>query len=153
MVALEQWIEAAEDNGLTLDELLENIAQIDTVAEEKLGPDHPRQLFDRQLDPLTLGQWSLLFGSHRYRFIRTTVLPNRCLVNTIWRGVNENVHPDLTPVVMETAVFHLGEQLDDRLPAPAYTEVHFFETEARVAHDRIVATWAIGVATQTSGAD
>lgn len=140
-VSEEQWAAAAEDRGVTLDELRGRIAAIDgdDVSERVSALTHRPVAFDQQGDPLTLGEWAMLYDSRSYRFMAETVLPNRYWIATIWQGLNERF--DDPPIVLETGVFLLDVDGTD-LPPPSRIERHRSEQEAFEAHERLVAQFA-----------
>lgn len=137
-ISEEQWAQVAADLKLTLDELKFKIQHLDNGFDRDLQVE-----FDRDLDPLTFGEWAMLFESPSYRFIRVTVLPTRYAVLTIWQGLTAD--PEGPPVVMETAVFRLDytNEPDARLPPALYQELHLCEQDAIAAHERIVGSWAV----------
>lgn len=138
-VSDEQWAAVAAELELTVEEMHVRIAQVDQRTHWR--ERHKPLEFDRDMEPITFGQWAFLYESRSYRIIAETMLPNRCWVATIWHGRNDE--GSVPPIVMETSVFQL---LPDRaaLPAPMYQETHANEAEARAAHQRIAQTWAIG---------
>lgn len=134
----EQWDAVAADIGITPEKLRDKINEIDRV--DRSDPSHrkrdlPPLYYDRDLEPITLGQWAMLHESQSYRFIRRTVLPNRYWIATIWTGINEE--GDDPPVVMESAVFHLDPDAD-RLGEPRLQTYHATVTAALAAHDGLV---------------
>lgn len=138
-VTAEQWAAVAGDLGLTIEELHIAIAEIDErdlvrKAEQLLKL--PDTKFDRGLDPITLGQWVMLHESPTYRYIASTILPNRHWIATIWQGVNDDGADP--PIVMHSAVFHLDDPDRTELPDPVIEIDHQNEHEARVVHTLIV---------------
>jgi hypothetical protein len=128
----------AAEKQLSVDQLMEQIAKIDEQdAGDKLARHHnlPPTMFDRDLEPLTLGQWAALHESIAYRFIRQTILPNWHWIATIWQGVNEEMGEP--PIVMESAVFDLSKAAVDRLPDHLHHEIHATLQEALDAHERL----------------
>lgn len=139
MVTEEQWAAVADDLDMTIDELRARIAAIDTIELEdmyrsdfQLPPLH----FDRDLEPITLGQWVMLYEASSYRFVARSVLPNRYWVATIWTGINEEAEDP--PVVFESAVFLLDPEVD-RLPPSTINVIHADLAAARRGHTELVA--------------
>lgn len=140
----EMWVAVGAEKGRTLDEVRARIAELDghpmTGFERHF--DMPHSYFDRDLQPITLGEWSELYESVSYRFIRQTVLPNRFWVATIWTGMTDDPFTDDPPRVMRTGVFRLNDTEREKLPEPTYEETHGSLAEALEAHPRIVDRYA-----------
>jgi hypothetical protein len=102
-VTAEQWAAVAADIGITVEELRGRIAGLDNSwaakhPDRQYGPNY----FDRDGDPLTLGEWAWLYEARSYKFLATTTLPNGRWVATIWHGVRDFDDGDR---VLETSVF------------------------------------------------
>lgn len=150
-VTAEQWAAAAADAGMTLDELHAKIAEIDN-SDQRL-PLRPRSWsrnaahqtappmhFDRDGDPLTTGEWAVLFEWARsYKFIAEQILPNRYWIATIWTGTDE--HGDDDQIVMETSVFLLDPERN-RLPPAVHRVVHASLADALRIHGELVDRFA-----------
>jgi hypothetical protein len=141
-VTAEQWASAAADLKITVDELHAKIAEIDSrdvgarlAARHELGPLE----FDRDGEPLTFGQWAMLYESRSYRWIAEQVLPNRYWIATIWQGINEDFEDP--PVVMETSVFHLHPEIEGLPPAELCIR-HTTEADALRVHAELVRRYA-----------
>jgi hypothetical protein len=140
-----QWAAVADDLNLTVRELQERIAQID---ERDPGRWSPPLFFDRDLEPLTLGQFGMLFDSRSYRLLAQSTLPSGQWVATIWRGLNEEgAEP---PVVFETSVFPAPPK-SGQLGLALYREEHGSEVEAMTRHDSIVEEWTEAEAKRSNG--
>jgi hypothetical protein len=138
-VTPEQWAAVAADLGTTIGDMNGQIAELDDrddVGKAERLVKLPNTKFDRDLDPLSLGQWVILRSSPTYRYIASTILPNRHWIVTIWQGVNGD--GDEPPIVMHTAVFHLDDPDRRDLPKPLVEIDHQNEPEARVAHALLV---------------
>lgn len=149
-VTPEQWAAAAAGAGMTIAELHAKIAEIDNGVEHRFSsrrlcswsrsaPDTtgPPLHFDRQGDPLTTGEWAVLYEWARsYRFLAETILPNRYWIATIWTGTDENGDDD-PPVVMQSSVFLLNPNRDG-LPASRFRIMHLTEEDAFEAHAWLV---------------
>jgi hypothetical protein len=139
MVTEEQWAAAADDLNMTIDGLRARIAAIDTIKlEDMVQPDFklPPLHFDWDLEPITLGQWAMLYEAPSYHFVARSVLPNRYWVATIWTGVNEEIGEP--PVVFESAVFLLDPEIE-RLPPSTINVTHADLAAARRGHTDLVA--------------
>lgn len=141
-VTAEQWAAAAADLNMTVDELHAKITELDKGdVGARLARHHnlPSLHFDRDGDPLTLGEWAFLFEAPSYKFIRSTILPNLYWIATIWQGINEDC--DEPPVVLETGIFHLDI---DRILLPPMTARHLHPDllTALAQHETLVAQWA-----------
>lgn len=137
-----QWAAAAAEAGLTLDELRAKVAEIDNADGLRVVRPHfnlPHTQFDRQGDPLTLGEWAVLFEGRSYRYLAEAILPNRRWIATIWQGINHELNEP--PIVLQSGVFHLDPEAA-RLSEPLEELFHSSETEALDAHDALVRKWA-----------
>jgi hypothetical protein len=102
-VTAEQWAAVANDIGITVEELRGRIAELDNSwAAKHPTREYEPTYFDRDGDPLSLGEWAWLYEAPSYKFIVTTTLPNHCWVATIWHGVRDF---DDDGNVLETSVF------------------------------------------------
>lgn len=136
-VTPEQWANVAADLGITGEELRQKIAEIDKswAAEARLrdGPSY----YDRDGDPLTLGEWAWLYEARSYKFITTTSLPNGYWVATIWHGTRED-----DGTVLETSVFPAPPSENKRLVPAIERVTHASMEEARQTHALLVALYA-----------
>lgn len=141
----EVWVAVGAEKGRTLDQVRALIAEIDDnrLPDMERHFNLPHSHFDRDLDPITLGEWSVLYESVCYRFIRQTILPNRFWIATIWTGMTDDPFTEEPPLVMRTGVFKLNDTDGEKLPPPVYEETHSNLAEALDAHARIV-DWYTG---------
>lgn len=141
MISAEQWAAVAADHGMTVEEMRSKIADIDNSAGErlavhyKLDPLH----FDRDVEPITFGEWAYLYESPSYKFITQQILPSRYWIATIWQGINEDL--DGPPIVMETGVFLLRPERTE-LPPPIHRVRHASLADALRVHAELVARCA-----------
>jgi len=133
MITPEQWAAAAADHGISVEELRAKIAEVDAgmVDTSSISGND----FDRDLDPITFGEWAVLFESPSYKYIARTLLPNWWWVATIWQGINGDFEDP--PVVMETSAFLLDEDME-HLPPPAVTLPHRSLEDALLCHAKLV---------------
>lgn len=89
--------------------------------------------YDRQGNPITLEQWSRMFGDEEYKRIAKTDLPGGGHVSTVWMGLDHGfggLH-----LIFETMVFgHPGADNEQ--------ERYSTEQEARAGHEEMVAKWS-----------
>jgi hypothetical protein len=136
-VTPEQWADVATDIGITGEELRERIAKIDNSrAADPYLRDGPAY-FDRDGDPLTLGEWAWLYEARSYRFIRTSSLPNGYWVATIWHGTRED-----DGTVLETSVFPAPPSENKRLVPAIERVTHASMEDALQTHTLIVVAYA-----------
>ena len=141
-VTPEQWAAAAADLNITMDELQANIDKVERLNEiASLDPQAraPLPYFDRDGDPLTLGEWAVLFEAPSYKMVKRTLLSNRYWVATIWTGVNNDF--DDPPTMLESSVFRveLGTKLNaNRLCTILHTDM----TAALQSHEELVLQYA-----------
>lgn len=138
----QQWEAAAADHGISVDELHVKIASLDSSAAERLAAHYHLEplYFDREGEPLTLGEWAHLYESRSYKYLAQQVLPNRYWIATIWHGVNEDFADP--PVVLETSVFHLSDSTATLLPPACYRLCHTTEHEAFETHRQLVTLYS-----------
>lgn len=141
-VTPDQWALVAADNDLDVEVMhieidrIDRIDGMDEVAKLTERKKLPPTMFDRDGDPLTLGQWAMLHRSTSYRFVRETILPNRYWIVTIWQGVNEAY--ELPPVIFGTAAFHLTDTAATKLPPSVWHLAASSEAEALHWHDSLI---------------
>ena len=132
MISDEQWAAVAADLHVSVERLQAKIAELDAS-----GRSSSEGRYDRDLDPITFGQWAYLYESRSYRKICETILPDHWIA-TIWRGIDVDLATRAErdhPLVMETAVFSTsGGRTQEVLRV-----THASLDDARAEHDRLVA--------------
>lgn len=129
-VTADQWQDVAEDLGLSVEALQAKITELDEARARTPGAGV--RFWDRQLEPLTLGQWAYLTESYRYRVVESHVLPPTGVwVATIWEGVALRM--------FETTVFSRPQRPWQVLARETYET----EREALDGHKGFVAQYSL----------
>lgn len=143
-VTAREWAAVAVDLNTTVEKLQVRIGQLDDGMTRRYRRDDlPDRHYDRDLDPITAGQWAYLYEARSYRVIASTTLPNWYWIVTVWRGVDLDLATRAErdgPLVMETTVF----QISDDHTVEVAREYHASLAEARERHHRLASAAAAG---------
>lgn len=139
MITPEEWELIAIEAGTTVEDLHARVAKID---EPVPGRERIVHEYDHDGDPITMGQWCVLYDSRFYRFIRETILPSSIWISTIWQGIDYHLDGSI-PMIFETGVFWRGEQTES-LPPPLAIAPAISKAAALADHDRLVRQLARG---------
>jgi hypothetical protein len=142
-VSDEEWEAVAVDLNTTVEKLKVKIEGLNQSKSRRFRRDDlPELHYDRDLDPITFGEWAFLYEASSYRTIANTDLPDYWVV-TIWRGIDVDLATRAErdhPFVMETAVFSTSDGTTQQLLRVPHASL----ADARVGHDRLVARGAKG---------
>jgi hypothetical protein len=87
--------------------------------------------YDRQGEPLSYPEWTVLFYDKSYAHVRATAVGEDVLVSTVWIGIDMSYGNQASPVIFETMVF--GGELEDAVWR------YSTEEQACAGHDKAVA--------------
>ena len=100
--------------------------------------------YNREGEPITLDEWASLLADRDYKIVEQTQIPEtEILVSTVWLGIDHSFGYSDKPVLFETMVFGMGEEIQERWHT---------EDEARQGHRQILAK-VLGTAVDPSNLD
>lgn len=137
MISEEMWNEIAVEMEMDRADLDAYVCKIDAAASEKGIAPHWR---DRDGDLISLGVWSVLFGSQAYRYLKCTTLASGIWVATIWTGESPRCLPFHTP--FETSVFPNAPTSSESLKPPYAQKEDETEAAALATHAEFVEVWS-----------
>lgn len=93
--------------------------------------------YDRQGNPMTLGQWAASFKTRQAdKRVAETTLPDGKWISTVWLGLDHSFGSG-PPLIFETMVFPSQDDMGD-LDCERYST----EAEAVAGHARMVEKWS-----------
>lgn len=107
------------------------------VAEyEQLWTARDRGYYARDGRPISLREYSHLFGDFNYKVVARTYI-HHAFVSTVWLGMDHGWLEDSRPLIFETMIFPKRRR-DKHAPWADWQDRWSTEQEARLAHERIV---------------
>lgn len=86
-------------------------AELDRIEARIWKSTDPPRHFNRQGQPITLGQWARLWEDKSYQVLVQTWTRSGAWVSTVWLGNDHSFSLTGPPIIFETMVFHDGDDI------------------------------------------